>query len=169
MPSSNAISTAKDAILSWRYLAKTDRQAEILIRLANRPEAHIAWRVLFEKELIKGTFGEVASTIGRRALDVPLTMAEMRTSREIGEAANQAASLAKELVKLIERNATLKPIPYELMHPAEYAAQERVLGGLINYKVENQMEGQHSEDFFHLKSNENWMLYRQGIIQNSSQ
>lgn len=148
MPSSDAVSTAKNAVLSWSYLAKTNRQAEILTRLTNRPEAHKAWRVLFEKELIKGTFEEVASTIGRRALDVPLTMAEMRTSREIGEAANQAASLAKELVKLIERNATLKLIPYELMHPAEYAALERVLGGLTSHKVENQKEGQYSEDVF---------------------
>lgn len=146
MPTNDAVSIAKDAVLSWRYLARSEQQ-EILDRLVSRTEAHKAWRALSEKDLVKGTFWEVANTIGRRALDVPLSLAETRTRLEIREAAERAASLAKELVTLIERNATLKQIHYELMPPAEHAAMERILGGVISLSGREE-QGRRPGDFF---------------------
>lgn len=146
MSSNDAISIAKDAVLSRGNLA-TPEQQEILNRLVNRPEAHRAWRLLSEKALNKGTFKEVAESIADNALAVPLLMSGLRTSREIREASERAASLANELGKLIERNSTLENIHYELMPPVEYAALERILG-VVNSQASCNDGDNCTDDFF---------------------
>lgn len=145
----DAISIAKDAVLSWRYLARTRQDAESLKRLITRDEALNAWRVLASKPLKKGSFWEVANWIGRKAIGAHLTLADRRTGQEIREAAKEAAVLGKTLINLIERNSSLRVSGYELVPPSERAALDRLLGGLISQKVEkNSEEGSASDEFF---------------------
>lgn len=158
MSSNDAISIAKDAVRIRGNLA-TPEQQEILNRLVNRTEAHRAWRLLSEKTLNKGTFKEVAESIVDKALAVPLSMSGMRTGREIREASERAASLATDLVNLIERNTTLGNIHYELMPPVEYAALERILG-VVNSQAESHEGDNRTDDIFPLE-----IERRQDLIQ----
>jgi hypothetical protein len=144
----DAVKIAKDAVLRWLYLARTKQRADILYRLANRLEAQNAWRKLAKKKRKQGEFWEVASFIGRDAIDAHLSSAQTKTGQEIKEAATEAVSFGKKLIKLIERNATLRNPGFELMPPVEAAALDRILGGLIDLAVRNRKERENPEDFF---------------------
>lgn len=106
------------------------RQIAALTRLARYDIALVAWRKL-EPKIDADEFEEIVRRIATKAIGAQLHQSEKKTQGEIEDAAIKAADTTKELIRLIETNATLRSFfRNDILSPIECAAMDRLEGAL---------------------------------------
>lgn len=126
----------KDLLSSAMYIpsikAESNENNHALRRLISDADALLSWKKLYDESRNDDHFYHAAKSIGYLAAKAYKRPSQLRTQKEIVDAAKRAAHLANELHALIESNETLQPcegIP--IRNKLEQASLDRILDGLM--------------------------------------